>query len=210
MLYILFSKQTILFGFSDMADPDNTKQPITGHFDETQALWTHGFCFTSLSYQKSNSIFLLFLKNIKKEIFCPFQDFQGPQPNFKNFPGPGNFFNQFQDFPGFSRTVATLFLKISLCFFSTKPKIFVYTNETETRFLTQQNNPYNCNLDIFSLKTFHFYTWKDREKHSLWWSLKTGEWPHGRYDMEPECVEEGCEKPCDVIPIDRWTDDVNG
>ena len=47
-----------------------------------------------------NSIFLLFLE-IKKGIFCPFQDFQGPQPKFKDFPGPGHFFHQIQDFPGF-------------------------------------------------------------------------------------------------------------
>ena len=40
--------------------------------------------------------------------FNSFQDFQGPQPKFKDFPGPGIFFCQFQDFPGFSRTVATL------------------------------------------------------------------------------------------------------
>ena len=55
----------------------------------------------------SNSIFLLFFE-IKKEVFCPFQDFQGPRPKFKDFPGPGNFFPQLQDFPGFSRSVATL------------------------------------------------------------------------------------------------------
>ena len=51
-LYILLSKQTLLFAFTDMADPDNEKQPMTGHFDETHALWSHGFCFTALSYQK--------------------------------------------------------------------------------------------------------------------------------------------------------------
>ena len=56
----------------------------------------------------TNSIFLLFL-GIKKEIFCPFQDFQTPRPKFKDFPGTGKFFAQCQDFPGFSRTVATLY-----------------------------------------------------------------------------------------------------
>ena len=45
---------------------------------------------------------------VKLETFCPFQDFQGLQPKFKDFPGPGIFFCQFQDFPGFSGTVATL------------------------------------------------------------------------------------------------------
>ena len=43
---------------------------------------------------------------MKKEIFCLFQDFQGPRPKFKDYPGPGNLFPKFQDFPGFSRTVA--------------------------------------------------------------------------------------------------------
>ena len=49
--------------------------------------------------------------------FCLFQDFQGPQPKFKNFPGAGPwiFFCQFQNFPGFSRTVATLCVA-SVCF----------------------------------------------------------------------------------------------
>ena len=39
MLYTFFSKQTLLFGFTDMADPDNEKQPMTGHFaQKNQAL----------------------------------------------------------------------------------------------------------------------------------------------------------------------------
>ena len=42
---------------------------------------------------------------VKGEQFCSFQDFQGPQSKFKDFPGPGIFFCQFHDFPGFSRTV---------------------------------------------------------------------------------------------------------
>ena len=45
-----------------------------------------------------------------KNFFCLFQDFQGPEPKFKDFPGPGYVSAQFQDFPGFSRTVATLIL----------------------------------------------------------------------------------------------------
>ena len=28
------------------------------------------------------------------------------------------------------------------------------------------------------------------------------------FDKEPECVEEGCEKPCDVIAADQWTDNI--
>ena len=49
-----------------------------------------------------------FLFTGKGEKLCPFQDFQGPQPKFNGLPGPGIFFYQFQDFPGFSRTVGTL------------------------------------------------------------------------------------------------------
>ena len=60
----------------------------------------------------SSSFWLLFA--IKGEKCRPFQDFQGPQPKFKDFSGPRFFFLfffcQFQDFPGFSRTVATLTL----------------------------------------------------------------------------------------------------
>ena len=42
-----------------MADPDNEKQPRTGHFDKNQALRSHSFCFTALSYKNTliNSIF---------------------------------------------------------------------------------------------------------------------------------------------------------
>ena len=50
----------------------------------------------------NNSKFLLFLE-IKKELFCLFQNFQVLQPKFKAFPGPGNFFpnsRTFQDFQG--------------------------------------------------------------------------------------------------------------
>ena len=74
--------------------------------DKNQALWSRSFGFTVLLHPKinvlTNSIFLSFLE-IKKYIFCLFQDFQGPQPKFKDFPEPGIFFSQFQDFPGFSK-----------------------------------------------------------------------------------------------------------
>ena len=36
-----------------------------------------------------------------KEIFCSFQDFQGPRNQFKNFPGSGNFFPNSRTFQGF-------------------------------------------------------------------------------------------------------------
>ena len=38
----------------------------------------------------TNSLFLFFLE-IKKYFFCPIENFQGPWPKFKDFPGPGNF-----------------------------------------------------------------------------------------------------------------------
>ena len=31
-LYTFFSKQTLILGFTELADPDNEKQPMTGHF----------------------------------------------------------------------------------------------------------------------------------------------------------------------------------
>ena len=31
-LYTFFSKPTLLFGFNELADPDNEKQPMIGHF----------------------------------------------------------------------------------------------------------------------------------------------------------------------------------
>ena len=38
MLYNFFLKQTLLFGFTELADPDNEKQPmtgpVTGHFGQ--------------------------------------------------------------------------------------------------------------------------------------------------------------------------------
>ena len=53
-------------------------------------------------------LILIFFFAVKREIFCPFQDFQGPQPKFKDFPEPGILICQFQDFAGYLRTVATL------------------------------------------------------------------------------------------------------
>ena len=36
---------------------------------------------------------ILIIFAVKGEKFCPFQDFQGPQPKFKDFPEPGIFFS---------------------------------------------------------------------------------------------------------------------
>ena len=43
----------------------------------------------NVSSDYDNSDYFL---QLKAEIFCPFQDFQGPQPKFKDFLGPGIFF----------------------------------------------------------------------------------------------------------------------
>ena len=48
-----FSNQTLLFSFTEMADPDNEKQEMTEvTLDKNQALQSCSFCFTALSYQK--------------------------------------------------------------------------------------------------------------------------------------------------------------
>ena len=47
MLYTFFSKQTLLFGFNELADPDNGKQPMTGHFRQKSGLVKSQFLFYS-------------------------------------------------------------------------------------------------------------------------------------------------------------------
>ena len=47
-----FSKQTLLFGFTEVTNPDNEKQPMTGHFEQKSGLVELRFCFTALLYQK--------------------------------------------------------------------------------------------------------------------------------------------------------------
>ena len=37
-LYTLFSKQTLLFGFTELVDPDNENQPMTGHIGQKSGL----------------------------------------------------------------------------------------------------------------------------------------------------------------------------
>ena len=38
MLYTFFSKQTLLFSFTELADPDNEKQPMKGHSGQKSGL----------------------------------------------------------------------------------------------------------------------------------------------------------------------------
>ena len=45
-LYAFFSKQTLLFGFTELADPDNEKQ-LTGHFGQKSGLVKSWFLFYS-------------------------------------------------------------------------------------------------------------------------------------------------------------------
>ena len=54
-------------------------------FGQKSLLAKSGICFIALSYQK-----FYFWKY--RNFFCLFQDFQGPRPKLKDFPGPGNFF----------------------------------------------------------------------------------------------------------------------
>ena len=42
-----FSKQTLLLGFTELADPDNEKQPMTGHFGQKSGLAKSQFLFFS-------------------------------------------------------------------------------------------------------------------------------------------------------------------
>ena len=64
----------------------------------------HHFTFFLLfEGMTKSSVSLFFTVTCKVENFDPFQDFQGPQPKFKDFPGPRTSFansRTFQDFQG--------------------------------------------------------------------------------------------------------------
>ena len=47
-----FTKQIFLFGFTEMADPDNEKQPIKGHFGQKSGLAKCQFLFYSTVISK--------------------------------------------------------------------------------------------------------------------------------------------------------------
>ena len=47
LYYTFFSKQTLLFGFTELADPENEKQPMTGHFGQKSGLAKSRFSFYS-------------------------------------------------------------------------------------------------------------------------------------------------------------------
>ena len=47
-----FSKQTLLFGFTELADPDNEKQPMTGHSGQNSGLAKLRFRFYSALVSK--------------------------------------------------------------------------------------------------------------------------------------------------------------
>ena len=51
-LYRFFSKQTLLFGFTELADPENEKQLITGHFWQKSGLAKSRFLFYSIVVSK--------------------------------------------------------------------------------------------------------------------------------------------------------------
>ena len=48
----IFSKQTLLFGFTELADPDNKKQPMTGHLGQKSGLAKSQFLFYSAVVSK--------------------------------------------------------------------------------------------------------------------------------------------------------------
>ena len=52
MLYIFFSKQTLSFGFTELADPDNEKQPMTGHSVQKLGIAKSRFLFYSAVISK--------------------------------------------------------------------------------------------------------------------------------------------------------------
>ena len=89
-LYIFCSKQTLLFSFTELADPTmkNNQWQVTLDKNQRLRLAKSRFLFYSTIVSKIffNSTFLLFVE-IKKEIFCPFQDFQVPRPKFQTFQG---------------------------------------------------------------------------------------------------------------------------
>ena len=122
---------------------------MTGHFGQNSGLvklWFFVLQHCRIKTILTNSIFLLFLE-INKEIFCLFQDFQGPRPKFKNFPGPGNFFLQFQDFPGFSRTVATLTIKMLLNTISNR---WAFILDNSHHFQNRKREEDDCIKDIYN------------------------------------------------------------
>ena len=51
-LYKFFSKQTLLFGFTELVDPDNEKQTVTGHFGQKSGLAKLQFLFYSTVVSK--------------------------------------------------------------------------------------------------------------------------------------------------------------
>ena len=52
MLYTFFSKQTLLFGFTELTDSDNEKQLMTGHFGQKSGLVKLQFLFYSTVVSK--------------------------------------------------------------------------------------------------------------------------------------------------------------
>ena len=99
-LHRFFSKQTSLFSFTYSNWPILTMKKTNN-----RSLWTKirpckvavfvlQHCCIKNILTNSTFLLLVFWK-WKKKFFCQFQDFQGPQPKFKDFPGPGNCFPQF-------------------------------------------------------------------------------------------------------------------
>ena len=79
-------------------DDDNDDDDDDGDDEDEDDEDDDDDCHCYIKNILTNNLFLLFLST-KKEMFCPFQDFQGPQIKFKTFQGL-EFFPHFQDFQG--------------------------------------------------------------------------------------------------------------
>ena len=97
--HFFFKKQTLLFGFTELADPHNNRSLWT-KIKTCEVVFFFVLKHCPIKNILTNSIFLLFLEMKKEFFFCLFQDYQGPQPKF-------------QDTPGFLMTVATLTLALT-------------------------------------------------------------------------------------------------
>ena len=86
MFYTFFSKQTLLFGFTELADLDNEKQQITGCSQTKIRPWEVAVFVLQHCRIKNiltNSIFLSYFE-LKKEIFLPISGFSRTVATLKN------------------------------------------------------------------------------------------------------------------------------
>ena len=73
--------------------------------DKNQASRSRGLYFSCCHNKTFKAYFDYFWK------YCLFQKFQGPRLKFKGLSRAWNLFPQFQNFPGFSRVMAALYMR---------------------------------------------------------------------------------------------------